>query len=81
MTANYDNTAGIIQGVIRDAATGKLLTVNSDGSINITVAGTRSIAAGAAATTQAWVPGTIRDPVSGTPMTVNSDGSINVVLA
>lgn len=81
MTANYDNTAVNIQGVIRDAASGALLTVNSDGSINTTVAGTRSIAAGAAATTQTWIPGTIRDPVSGVAMVVNSDGSINVVTS
>lgn len=81
MTASYDNTAGMIPGVIRDGATGALLRVDSNGAIAITVAGTKSIAAGAAATQKDWIPGTIRDPVSGTPMTVNADGSINVVTS
>lgn len=78
MTANFDNSAVIIPGCVRDAATGALLAINSDGSINIVLSGTKNIAAGAAATDRAWIPGTVRDPVSGTPMAVNNDGSINV---
>lgn len=78
MTANFDNSAVVVPGCIRDAASGVPLTVNSDGSINIILSGTKNIAAGAAATDRAWIPGTVRDPVSSTPMNVNADGSINV---
>ena len=78
MTANFDNSAASIAGVIRDAAAGYGMAVNADGSINIRLSGTKSIAAGSTATQYAWIPGTVRDPVSGIPMTVNSDGSINV---
>lgn len=77
MTANFDNSAAAQPGTIRDAATGAIMAVNSDGSINTVSSGTKVIAAGSAATQFAWIPGTIRDPVSGIPMTVNADGSIN----
>lgn len=81
MTANYDNTAAAIPGVIRDAASGVPMLVTTDGSLYFVYSGTNNVAAGAAATTQAWIPGTIRDPVSGTPLKVNADGSINVANA
>ena len=78
MTANFDNSAAVIPGTIRDAATGHVMLLNSDGSIKATSAGMRNTASGTVATQYVWIPGTIRDPVSGTPMTVNSDGSINI---
>lgn len=76
MTANYDNTAVNFQGVIRNAATGVPLTVNADGSINITLTGTRD-ATGTTAPTKDAIPGTVRDPSSSVPMVVNSNGSFN----
>lgn len=81
MTANFDNSAASIPGVIRDAATGVSMIVNSDGSLNITAAGTKSFSTASTVTLLDWIPGTIRDPVSGTPMVVNADGSINVVTS
>lgn len=72
--------AAYIPNTIRDAATGFVMSVNADGSININNTGVKSIAAGSTATLlDTGAPGIIRDPVSATPMTVNSDGSINVV--
>ena len=75
--------AAFIPGTIREAnATGNIMAVNADGSINIVYAGTRSIAAGSAATLLEMTNnGIVRDPVSATPMAVNSDGSINVAAA
>lgn len=75
--------AAYLPGTIREAAsTGNIMAVNADGSININYTGTRSIAAGSAATLlETSAAGIIRDPVSATPMAVNSDGSINVAAA
>lgn len=78
MAANTDNVSAATPNVWRDAVSGVGMTVNADGSFNLNEVGTRSIAAGTAATTAAWIPGTIRDPVSGVAMVVNADGSINV---
>lgn len=81
MTANFDNSAPAIAGVIRNAATGAGMAVNSDGSININATGTKSFSTSSVATQYVWILGTIRDPVSGIPMVVNADGSINVATS
>lgn len=70
--------AAYLPNTIRGAtASGFIVSVNADGSINMTAAGTKNIAAGSTATQLDIGPGILRDPVSGTPMVVNSDGSIN----
>lgn len=70
-----------IPNTIRDPGEANILTVNADGSINISATGVRSIAAGSVATLLNVYAGVIRDPVSGIPMKVNADGSINVALS
>lgn len=67
-----------IPNTIRDPVGANIMTVNTDGSININDVGVRSIAAGSVATLLDCALGVIRDPVSGTPLKVNADGSINV---
>jgi hypothetical protein len=69
--------AAYIPNTIRDATTGFVMSVNADGSINLTGGGVKNIAAGSTATLlDTSSPGIIRDPVSATPATVNSDGSL-----
>lgn len=74
--------AAYIPNTIRAAAaTGFIMSVNADGSINLTGAGVKNIAAGSTATLLDVGPGIIRDPVSGTTMAVNSDGSLNYAIS
>ena len=82
MTANFDNSAAAIPGVIRDAATGVTWVINADGSPKITAtgAGDSQPTGQSIDITQASLPGVIRDAVSGRALVVNADGSINVVV-
>ena len=82
MTANFDNSAAAIPGVIRDAATGVTWVINADGSPKITATGVAdSQPTGQSIDiTQASISGVIRDAVTGRPLVVNADGSINMVV-
>ena len=80
MTANIDNAADALPGVIRDPITGVPLKVNADGSINITVSGSTSTDTASSIDLTQWnLPGCWRDANTGAYLRINADGSVNVV--